>query len=38
MKTSGKADLTEYNPKANVEEQVITDISEWIHLIGIRNR
>ncbi|XWX62549.1 alpha/beta fold hydrolase [Desulfitobacterium sp. AusDCA] len=38
MKTSGKADLTEYDLKTNVEEQVIADISEWIYLIGIRNR
>jgi dipeptidyl aminopeptidase/acylaminoacyl peptidase len=33
MPTSGKADLTEYNAKASVEEQVIANIAEWIHLI-----
>ena len=37
MKSNGKADLTEYNPKANLEEQVISDISEWIRLIGANN-
>lgn len=31
MKTNGKADLSEYNIKANVEEQVIADIAGWIH-------
>ncbi|TGE34517.1 alpha/beta fold hydrolase [Desulfosporosinus sp. Sb-LF] len=38
MKSNGKADVTEYNTKANVEEQVIADIAEWIHLIGISNQ
>ncbi len=31
MKSNGKADLSEYNTKANVEEQVIADIAGWIH-------
>jgi len=33
MKSNGKADLSEYNTKANVEAQVIADIAGWIHLI-----
>jgi dienelactone hydrolase len=32
MMTNGKADLSEYNTKANVEEEVIADIAKWIHL------
>lgn len=31
MQSNGKADLSEYNTKANVEEQVIADIAGWIH-------
>lgn len=38
MKSNGKADVTEYNAKGNVEEQVIADISEWIHLMGISDK
>ena len=30
MKSNGKADVTEYNTKGHVEEQVIADISQWI--------
>lgn len=33
MRSSGKKDLSEYNTKAHIEEQVIEDIANWIKSI-----
>jgi len=38
MKSSGKMNLSDYNTKAQVEEQVIVDIARWIHLICSNNK